>query len=144
MARNPLQQLIGNQRALGVAAIDAGYDVVAECWSRAMACDPLELPLRIARLKKHLTTLHEEERMLLGRAGSKLCFCHESAHAALLAVCREAGALAPENWRRARSLLRYRFSPLFREHLICMDSVMVLSARAAGEDGHACRTCCGG
>lgn len=142
MAR-PLKQLIGNQHALGDSAIDASYGSVAEGWFQAVACDRLELPLRIARLKKLLVALHDNERALVARTGGQLCSCHEQAHGALLSACREASAFEPHDWRKAQSLLRHQFRKLFREHMICMDSIMVLAARIADQDGRLCRPCCG-
>lgn len=126
-----LNRLVGNQRALGEVVIDGGYRSVAECWWHATTCDELHFPLLNARLRKVLTTLHDNERALVERTGSTLCGCHKEEHEALLTVCREAQDLETCNWRRARSLLRYQFRKLFREHMICMDSVTVLFIRTS-------------
>ncbi len=131
MARAP-DPLLGRQHVLGDPVLDSGYSAIATCWAQAVTCERMQFPLIIARLNKLLRSLHENEHVLVEKAGVNLCSCHEDEHDTLLAVCREARETERRNWRRAQALLRNRFRRLFREHVICMDAISVLQARMSG------------
>ena len=122
-------RLIGNQHTLGETVIDAGYQAIARCWSHAVTCPELQFPMHNARLRKLLTALHEGEQKLIESAGGWMCACHRQEHDALLAICQKAKTLQGSHWRKAQSLLRRQFRRLFREHIICMDSITVLLVR---------------
>lgn len=122
-------RLIGHQHTLGEAVIDAGYRSVAACWTQAVTCPQLQFPFQIFRLRKLLSVLHEGEQALIEDAGVRLCSCHRDEHDSLLAICQEATRLQGHHWRKAQSLLRRQFRRLFREHIICMDTISVLLIR---------------
>ena len=98
--------LIGGHHALGHAEIDLDHFAIAECWLRTMDCGALELPLRIARLRKSMRTHFDHEENLVEAAGATFCACHRREHDTLLGLCDDAYALSEHDWRGARAILR--------------------------------------
>lgn len=112
--------------ALGHAVIDAEHASLTHLWHEAVQSTQIELPLRLARLKKRMTLHFAHELELIEKSGAVMCECHRSEHQTLLSVCDQVAALAAGNLPRARSLLRTKFAKLVRQHIIFTDQMAVL------------------
>jgi hemerythrin len=126
MGGRPPRPLIGKRHELGHDAIDLDHRAMADCWHRAVSCEPMQLELLVARLKRLMRDHFDREAALMEQAGGKLCECHRREHQMLLDLCDEARMLGRRNYRRAQSLLRSKLPKLVREHIICMDQLAVL------------------
>lgn len=118
-----VRPLIGKNHEVGHSAIDADHQEIAECWRRAVSCEPIQLPFFVAYLKKSMKNHFERETALLERAGAQLWGRHREQHDMLLDLCDQANALCRSDWQKAQSLLRYRVAKLMRDHINCMDQI---------------------
>jgi hemerythrin-like metal-binding protein len=118
-----VRPLIGKNHEVGHEAIDTDHQAIAECWKRAVSCEPIQLPFFIAYLKKLMKTHFDREAALLECAGGQLWERHREQHEMMLDLCDQANALSQTDWRKAKSLLRYRVAKLMRDHINCMDQI---------------------
>lgn len=126
MVRRNVHPLLGKHHELGHPAIDLEHRTMAECWIRAVNCEPIQFPFFMARLKNVMRKHFDHEAVLMAQAGGRLCECHGREHRMLLELCDQTAALAGRNWRKAQSRLRNELPRLVREHIICMDQIAVL------------------
>ncbi len=133
MIGSTIRPLIGPKHVLGHTLIDADHLAIADAWSRAVSCQPIQLPFLIARLRKLMKAHFDNEATLMHLAGGALCECHRTEHRALLGLCDQAAALSPDNSRRAQSLLRSRLPRMMRNHIACMDQIAVLFINTSSE-----------
>jgi hemerythrin len=126
MAMRTLRPLIGPRHALGHGAIDTEHKAIADWWLRVIACEPIQFPFFMARLLKLMRNHFEHESELMLQAGGELCECHRREHRALLALCEEARDVGRYDFRKARSLIRYQFPGLVREHICSTDQIAVM------------------
>jgi hemerythrin len=126
MLTRPVRPLIGRQHALGHEVIDLDHKAIADWWFRVAACEPIQFPFFLARLKKLLSSHFDHEAALMQQAGGILCACHRREHQMLLDLCDQAAAESRQNWRRTQTLIRNRFPKLVRDHIISMDQSAVL------------------
>ena len=111
---------------LGHDAIDSDHIEISECWFKSVNCTPIQFPFLIARLKKLMATHFAREDAIMKHAASSLCSCHRQEHEMLLGLCDRAAGLSEFNWRAAQRLLRDEFPGRVREHIICMDQMLVM------------------
>ena len=121
----PLNRRLRPER-LGHDAIDADHQDIANCWFTAVNCPPLQFQFQIARLKKLMRSHFAREAAIMAHYDSALCACHEQDHNALLDSCNRAAQLSHHDWRKAQHLLRHEFPKMVRDHIICMDQMLVL------------------
>ena len=132
MTNRTARPLIGRQHALGHEVIDFEHTAIADWWFRAVGCEQIQFPFFIARLKKLMRDHFDHEAALMKLAGGELCRCHRREHQMLLQLCDQVNALGRQNWRKAQSLLRSQLPKLVREHIICMDQLVVLFINTNG------------
>jgi hemerythrin len=126
MNRHSVGSLTDRRHTLGHDIIDGEHSALAECWLRAVSCEQIEFPLRIARLRKLMTRHFDHEVALLAESGGTLCHCHRNEHHVLLELCDRVFSLHERNWRKTQTLLRNKFANLVRKHISTMDQMAVL------------------
>ena len=139
MGIRALKTLIGKGDVLGHPIIDADHFAIAACWQSATVATPIALPLHIARLRRLIRSHFDREAALVEASGATFCHCHRREHAAILALCNEAYALAEKNWKGARALLRAPLRRLVRDHVASMDQLAVLMINSAAAGGGSSR-----
>lgn len=117
---------------LGHEIIDSDHIEISDCWFQAANCTPIQFPFLIARLKALMRKHFARESAMMESAAGELCACHRRDHDALLGLCDRAARLGKYDPRKARSLLRYEFPKRVREHIICMDQMIVLFINTNG------------
>ena len=140
MAARAVGPLIGKSHELGHDAIDREHQAIADCWHRAVTCEPMQLEFMAARLRRLMRNHFDHESALMQRAGGGLCECHRREHQMLLDLCEQARTLRLRDWRGAQSLLRNRLPRLVREHIICMDQLAVLFINTNGRNADVTNT----
>lgn len=134
MARTANQSKIRKLKPerLGHDVIDSDHIEISECWFQAVSCAPIQFPFLIARLKSLMRKHFARESALMESASGKLCACHQREHNNLIGFCDRAERLSKYDPQKARSLLRYEFPKRVREHIICMDQMVVLFVNTNG------------
>jgi hemerythrin len=121
----PISRKLRTER-LGHDAIDADHVEISDCWFQAVNCKPIQFPFLIARLKKLMASHFTREDAIMTHAVSSLCACHRHEHEMFLGLCDRAARISKFDWRAAQRLLRDEFPKRAREHIICMDQMLVL------------------
>lgn len=124
---------------LGHDIIDADHIEISDCWFQAVNCNPIQFPFLIARLRRLMANHFAREDAIMRDAASALCSCHKREHEMLLGLCDNAARLRIFDWRAAKRVLRHDFPGRVREHIICMDQMLVLHINTSN-DGMAART----
>ncbi len=129
---------------LGHDAIDRDHAEISDCWFQTVNCQPIQFPFLIRRMKKVMRRHFAHEAAIMASYGNMLCLCHQREHDGLLEICDSAAALDRSDWRKAQSLLRHEFPKRVREHIICMDQILVLfiNTRTPADNGMMCRHSC--
>lgn len=127
----PLSRKLRTER-LGHKAIDADHIEISDCWFQAVNCTPIQFPFLIARMKKLMVKHFAHEDAIMATADSALCSCHRREHDLLIGLCDRAARLSTYDWRATQRLLRYEFPKQVREHIICMDQLLVLHLNTCG------------
>lgn len=117
---------------LGHDDIDADHVEISDCWFQAVNCQPIQFPFLIARMKKLMVNHFAREDAIMSQAASALCSCHRQEHDMLIGLCDRAARLSKYDWRATQRLLRDEFPKLVREHIICMDQLLVLHLNTCG------------
>jgi hemerythrin len=117
---------------LGHDVLDSDHIEISECWFQAVNCTPIQFPFLIARLKALMKKHFALENAMMEGASGMLCACHRRDHDSLIGLCDHAARLSKYNPRKARSFLRYEFPKRVREHIICMDQMLVLFINTNG------------
>lgn len=117
---------------LGHDDIDADHVEISDCWFQAVNCTPIQFPFLIARMKKLMVNHFAREDAIMSQAASALCSCHRQEHDMLIGLCDRAARLSKYDWRATQRLLRDEFPKLVREHIICMDQLLVLHLNTCG------------
>lgn len=117
---------------LGHDDIDADHLEISDCWFQAVNCTPIQFPFLIARMKKLMVKHFAREDAIMARVGAALCSCHRQEHDMLIGLCDRAARLSKYDWRATQRLLRDEFPKLVREHIICMDQLLVLHLNTCG------------
>jgi hypothetical protein len=125
--------LIDRRHMLGHDVIDFAYAAISNCWLHALNCIPLELPLRLARLKKLMAAQFANESVLLAQFGYSLCRFPHDEHRILFELCDQVLAFHEHDRQKALSLLHRKFAKLVRKHIITMDQCAVLLMRSNSE-----------
>ena len=120
---------------LGHEAIDSDHMEISNCWYRTVNCGPLQFPFLIARMKKLMQEHFAREVEIMRRFDRSLPACHQIEHDLLLRFCADAAKLSEYSWAKAQLLLRRDFPRHVREHIICMDQLVVLYVNTDGELG---------
>ena len=120
---------------LGHELIDSDHMEISNCWYQVVNCGPLQFPFLIARLKKLMQKHFASEADIMRRLYQSLPVCHQTEHDLLLQFCDNAAKLSQHSWARAQRLLRRDFPRLIREHIICMDQLVVLCVNTHGDIG---------
>jgi hemerythrin len=129
---------------LGHTDIDSDHSQIARCWFQAANCLPIQFPYFITRLRKVMRDHFDREAEIMSGYDSDLCACHRHEHDALLGLCDTAYRLSHDDWEQAQALLRSEFPRMVREHIICMDQMVVMCINTNGEIGRADPRCsCG-
>jgi hemerythrin len=123
---------------LGHEVIDSDHMEISNCWYRTVNCGPLQFPFLIARMKKLMQKHFACEAEIMKRFDRSLPACHQTEHDLLLQFCDNAAKLSQYSWAKAQGLLRRDFPRHVREHIICMDQLVVLYVNTHGELG-SCR-----
>lgn len=97
--------------------------------------EPLQFPFFLARFRKLMRDHFAREASIMMHHNSSLCECHEREHQDLLQLCDRAAQLNHHSFREARDLLRAEFPRRIREHIICMDQLLVLYINTNGSIG---------
>ena len=118
---------------LGHHAIDSDHIEISECWFQAVNCKPIQFTFLIARLRKLMFNHFSHEDAIMRHAASSLCSCHRQEHEMLLSLCDRAAELGKFDWRAAQRVLRHDFPKQVREHIICMDQMLVLHINTSKE-----------
>jgi len=126
MASSIMLLRAGRLPMLGHADIDSDHQAITAHLLRTVACEPLQFPFFMARLKKLLRNHFDHEAELMERAGGYLCIRHREEHEALLDLCDQAKELSLRSLKKAQALLRSKFPKLVREHVLYMDQAAVL------------------
>jgi hemerythrin len=117
---------------LGHGDIDADHVEISDCWFQAVNCTPIQFPFLIARMKKLMVKHFAREDDIMARVDAALCSCHRQEHDMLIGLCDRAARLSKYDWRATQRLLRDEFPKLVREHIICMDQLLVLHLNTCG------------
>ena len=133
-SRRPRKALI-RPVLLGHSAIDADHFELSKCWPQVIGATPLQFPFFLARFRKLMRDHFEREASIMRHHNSKLCECHEREHEDLLTLCDRATRLSRNSFREAQDLLRAEFPRRIREHIICMDQLLVLFINTNGSIG---------
>jgi hemerythrin len=120
---------------LGHEVIDSDHMEISNCWYRAVNCGPLQFPFLIARMKKLMQKHFAREAEIMRYFDRSLPVCHQTEHDLLLRFCDNAAKLSQNSWAKAQGLLRRDFPRHVREHIICMDQLVVLCVNTHGELG---------
>lgn len=128
----PISRKLRTER-LGHDKIDADHVEISDCWFQAVNCKPIQFPFLIARLKKLMVNHFTREDAIMRYAASSLCSCHRHEHEMLLGLCDRGARLSESDWRATQRLLRDEFPKRVREHIICMDQVLVLHLNMRNE-----------
>ena len=120
---------------LGYEAIDSDHMEISNSWFRAVNCVPLQFPFLIARMKKLMQRHFAREAEIMTRLDSTLCACHQREHDALLRFCDNTAKVSQYNWTQAQRFLRRDFPGHIREHIVCMDQLLVICVNTGGEIG---------
>ncbi len=120
---------------LGHEVIDSDHMEISNCWYRTVNCGPLQFPFLIARMKKMMQKHFAREAEIMRRFDRSLPVCHQTEHDLLLRFCDNAAKLSQYSWAKAQQLLRHDFPRHVREHIICMDQLVVLCVNTHGELG---------
>lgn len=120
---------------LGHEAIDSDHMEISNCWYRAVNCGPLQFPFLIARMKKAMQKHFARESEIMRRFDRSLPVCHQIEHDLLLHFCDNVAKLSQHSWAKAQVLLRRDFPRRIREHIICMDQLVVLCVNTNGDLG---------
>ena len=118
---------------LGHEVIDSDHMEISKSWFRAVNCVPLQFPFLIARMQKLMGKHFAHEVEIMGRFNSSLPGCHQREHDALLRFCDNVKSVSQYNWAQAQQLLRRDFPRHVREHIICMDQLLVLCVNTNGD-----------
>ena len=136
-ARSPRLPKALYPERLGHDQIDSDHLEITTCWSRLVSCQPIQFPFLMARLKRLMRNHFAREQEIMRQHNSTLCACHQQEHENLLGLCDEAARLNESDWRAARSLLKAEFPKRVREHIICMDQLLVLFINTNGDQARA-------
>lgn len=128
----PISRKLRTER-LGHDAIDSDHVEISDCWFQAVNCKPIQFPFLIARLRKLMVRHFTREDVIMRSAASSLCSCHKHEHEMLLGLCDRAAGLSQFDWRATQRLLRDEFPKRVREHIICMDQMLVLHLNMSSE-----------
>lgn len=120
---------------LGHSVIDADHFELSRRWSQVVGATPLQFPFFLARLRKLMRDHFAREASIMRQYNSRLCECHEREHDDLLTLCERATRLSGHSFREAQDLLRAEFPRRIREHIICMDQLLVLFINTNGSIG---------
>ena len=134
MARSiirPISRTLRTER-LGHDAIDADHVEISDYWFQAVNCQPIQFPFLIARMKKSMINHFAREDAIMARVDAALCSCHRHEHDMLVGLCDRAARLSKYDWRATQRLLRDEFPVLVREHIICMDQLLILHINTCG------------
>jgi hemerythrin len=126
---------------LGHEVIDSDHMEISNCWYRTVNCGPLQFPFLIARMRKLMQKHFASEAEIMRRFDRSLPICHQTEHELLLRFCDNAAKLSQYGWAKAQRLLRRDFPRHVREHIICMDQLVVLYVNTDGALG-TCRKDC--
>jgi len=118
---------------LGHDVIDADHIEISDCWFQAVNCKPIQFPFLIARLRRLMANHFTREDAIMRVAASALCSCHRQDHEMLLGLCERAAKLSEFDWRSAQRVLRHDFPDRVREHIICMDQMLVLHINTSND-----------
>ena len=125
---------------LGHEVIDSDHMEISNSWFQAVNCVPLQFPFLITRMKKLMQKHFVHEAEIIRHFDRSLPGCHQSEHDALLRFCDNVAKVSQYNWMQAQQLLRRDFPRHIREHIICMDQLLVLCVNTNGEIG-SCGPC---
>jgi hemerythrin len=128
---HPIARKLRPER-LGHEVIDSDHIEISDCWFQAVNCTPIQFPFLIARMKSLMKKHFAREGAMMERASGALCACHQRDHDDLIGLCDRAAWLSKYDPRKGRSLLRYEFPKRVREHIICMDQMVVLFINTNG------------
>jgi hemerythrin len=120
---------------LGHNIIDADHFELSRCWSQVVSARPLQFPFFLARFRKRMRDHFAREASIMMHHNTSLCECHEREHQDLLQLCDRAAQLNHHSFREAQDLLRAEFPRRIREHIICMDQLLVLFINTNGSIG---------
>jgi len=120
---------------LGHGPIDSDHRELASFWWRVVSSTPLQFPFFLARFKKLMSEHFDREAAIMAQHNTRLCECHVREHRELLRLCDCANQLNGHNYRQAQDFLRREFPPRIREHIICMDQLLVLFINTNGSIG---------
>jgi hemerythrin len=123
---------------LGHEGIDSDHMEISNCWCLTVNCGPLQFPFLVGRMKKLMQKHFASEAAIMRRFDRSLPPCHQTEHDLLLRFCDDAAKLSQYSWAKAQRLLRRDFPRHVREHIICMDQLVVLYVNTHGELG-SCR-----
>jgi hemerythrin len=122
---------------LGHSVIDGDHFELSNCWSQVASATPLQFPFFLARFRKLMRDHFEREADIMANYNSTLCECHEREHRDLLELCDHAVRVNRHSFREAQDLLRAELPRRIREHIICMDQLLVLFINTNGSIGGA-------
>jgi hemerythrin len=86
-------------------------------------------------MKKLMQKHFAREAEIMRYFDRSLPVCHQTEHDLLLRFCDNAAKLSQNSWAKAQGLLRRDFPRHVREHIICMDQLVVLCVNTHGELG---------
>lgn len=133
-SRRPRKSMI-RAVPLGHSVIDRDHLELSKGWSEVASATPLQFPFFLARFRKLMRNHFEREARIMTDFKSTLCECHEREHRDLLELCDRAAQLNRESFHAAQDLLRAELPRRIREHIICMDQLLVLFINSNGSTG---------
>jgi len=121
--------------ALGHSVLDRDHLELSRSWSEVASASPLQFPFFLARFRKLMRNHFEREARIMTDHRTTLCECHEREHRDLLQICDRAAEMNRHDFLAARDLLRAELPRRIREHIICMDQMLVLFINTNGPTG---------